>query len=394
MNRNLSMLFLLNMAVSFSMQLIQPLFPLYLKGLGASEVEIGLVVAVGSISATALMLPSGILVDILGKKMLLLIGVILSSVSPFLLAAVSDWRLMTPFYMMFSSSFSFFVPTRMALVAESTTPESRARLFGFMNIAWPIGGIIAPYASGLTIESFGWPVTLILSGCIGLASLIPTLLIRDISVKSTESILKRRSSSIFIKDHMNLMALFFCFHFLETMGLGMVDLALPLLMQDRFRLSYHLIGLFFTGANLITLVTQIPSGYLADRYGRKAVILTCIAGIPVALGLWLFIDDWITMMILYIAAQGFWSMTWPATLALLTDSVHPDAMGAAFGIRMTGVRLGFTIGPAISGAMYNPLGHPFIFITAALLYVASIPLAMLFDEARVNFSRNSPTIEI
>ncbi|MBS7630628.1 MFS transporter [Candidatus Bathyarchaeota archaeon] len=382
MDRNLSMLFLLNMAVSFSSQLIQPLFPLYLKGLGASEVEIGLAVAIGSISATALMLPSGILADRVGRKRLLLIGVALSSLSPFLMTAVSDWRLTVPPYMMFSSSFSFFVTTRMALVAESAKVENRARLFGLMNLAWPIGGITAPYVSGLMIESFGWKTTLILSGGIGIASLIPTLLIREKRLKTSEE--KVKSSKLpFIRDHVGLLILFFSFHLFETTGLGMVDLVLPLMMEDRFHLSYHLIGLFFTGANLVTLITQIPSGYLADRYGRKKIIIACVSGIPVALGFWLFMDNWISMLILYVTAQGLWSMTWPATLALLTDSVKPEVIGTAFGIRMTGVRLGFTVGPAVSGVMYSVLGYPVIFITAALLYVASIPLATRFKEARV-----------
>jgi len=376
------MLFLLNMAVSFSSQLIQPLFPLYLKGLGVSEVGIGIAVAIGSISATALMLPSGMLADRLGRKRLLLIGVALSSASPFLIVAVSDWRLTIPFYMMFCSSFSFFVTTRMTLVAESATAENRARLFGLMNLAWPIGGITAPYFSGLTIESFGWNTTFMLSGCIGIASLIPTLLIREKRLKTLEEKAKSRMSP-FIRDHIGLLALFFSFHVFETTGLGMVDLALPLLMEDRFHLSYHLIGLFFTGANLVTLITQIPSGYLADRYGRRRLIIACISGIPIALGLWLFMDDWVSMLILYVTAQGLWSMTWPATLALLTDSVKPEVLGTAFGIRMTGVRLGFTVGPAVSGVIYGFLGHPAIFMTAALLYAASIPLARLFKEARV-----------
>ena len=386
-NRNLTMLFLLNMAVSFSMQLIQPLFPLYLKGLGASEVEIGLAVALGSISATVLMLPSGMLMDIVGKKRLLLIGVVLSSASPFLLAAVSDWRLTIPFYMMFSSSFSFFVPTRMAIVAESATPDNRARLFGLMNIAWPIGGIIAPFVSGLTIESLGWQYTLMFSGLIGLASLAPTLLIRERPKKGIESNFHKKSTFDFIKENRRLMTLFFSFHLLETMGLGMVDLVLPLLLQDRFELSYHLIGLFFTGANVVTLLTQIPSGYLADRYGRKMITIACIAGIPITLGVWPMMDSWTVMLILYVAAQGLWSMTWPATLALLTESVPADALGAAFGIRMTGVRLGFTVGPAMSGAMYGTLGYSIIFVSAALLYSASIPLGMFFKETRIQLEQ-------
>lgn len=61
LDRNLWLLFVLNLAVGFSNQLIGPLFPLYLESLSASEMEIGLVVSPASFEATALMLSSGLL---------------------------------------------------------------------------------------------------------------------------------------------------------------------------------------------------------------------------------------------------------------------------------------------------------------------------------------------
>ncbi|MGB9623193.1 MAG: MFS transporter, partial [Candidatus Bathyarchaeia archaeon] len=216
--------------------------------------------------------------------------------------------------------------------------------------------------------------------------------IREKRLKTLEEKAKRMGDP-FIRGATGLLALFFFYHLFETTGLGMVDLVLPLLMEDRFHLSYHLIGLFFTGANLVTLITQMPSGYLADRYGRKKLIIVCVSGIPVALGLWLFMDNWVSMLILYVTAQGLWSVTWPATLALLTDSVKPEVIGTAFGIRMTGVRLGFTVGPAVSGVMYSVLGHPAIFLTAALLYLAAIPLATLFKEARDKAAKYASNIK-
>ena len=39
LNRELWLLFALNLAIGFANQFVQPLFPLFLSGLGASEVE-------------------------------------------------------------------------------------------------------------------------------------------------------------------------------------------------------------------------------------------------------------------------------------------------------------------------------------------------------------------
>lgn len=54
---------------------------------------------------------------------------------PILIAAMNDWRTVTPFYLFFSASFSFLIVARMAIVSENTTPDNRATLFGIMNIA-------------------------------------------------------------------------------------------------------------------------------------------------------------------------------------------------------------------------------------------------------------------
>ena len=122
LDRNLWLLFALNLAVGFSNQLIGPLFPLYLEGLSASEMEIGLVVSLASVAATALMLPSGLLIDRIGKKRMLLMSVVLSAAPPAIMASMGDWRMIAPFYMVFNVAFSFFVPARMAMIAESATP--------------------------------------------------------------------------------------------------------------------------------------------------------------------------------------------------------------------------------------------------------------------------------
>jgi MFS family permease len=155
---------------------------------------------------------------------------------------------------------------------------------------------------------------------------------------------------------------------------------IPLFLEDHFHLSYYLIGLFFTASSILMLLTQIPSGYLADRYSRRKLIAACVIFPPFLIGIWPFIENWTMLIILYAASMGFWSMTWPATSALLSDSVSSELLGTAFGIRMTGVRLGFTIGPMLSGLLYTTYGHSTPFMAATLFHLIVIPLALLIKE--------------
>ncbi len=178
LKRDLWLLFALNIAIGFSAQFITPLFPLYLEGLGASEMEIGLVLSLASILATAMMIPSGLMMNRIGKKRTLLVSVMLAALPPLLISFLDDWRWVTPLYMIFGASFSFFIVSRMAMISESATPGNRATLFGVMNLAWPIGGLVAPTLSGFLVENFGWAPIFQVTTLIMAASLIPTLRLR------------------------------------------------------------------------------------------------------------------------------------------------------------------------------------------------------------------------
>lgn len=380
MDRGLVYLFALNLLMAFSVQLINPLFPLYLEGLGASDVEVGLVVSLSSVVATALMLPSGLLMDRVGRRRMLLLSVALAAVPPLLLTLVESWWMALPLSMIFAASFSLFVPTRMALIADSARPGETATLFGLMNIAWPIGGIAAPVLSGLIVEGFGWSSCFLLAASILAFSLLPALLVREPQPRPERSV--KRELHLWDRRYLSALLLFFVFHLTMTTAMGCLGVILPLYLKDQFGLPYHLIGLFFTTSGAMILVTQIPSGYLADRYGEKRFISLVIAPIPILLGLWPFFRGWWMLLVLYTLASGLWSMTWPATLSLLADTFPEEARGTAFGMRMTGVRLGFTLGPMIAGYLYSGWAPSTPFVAASLLTLVGLPLSLTLPRGR------------
>ena len=205
LDRNLWFLFALNLAIGFAAQIIQPLFPLYLRSLNATEVEIGFVISMAGFAAMILMLPSGILMDRVGKKRMLLISVVLGAIPPILIASTKDWRMVAPFFMVFNMSFPFFAPARMAMIAETATPENRATLFGLMNIAWPIGGIIGPALSGYIVDHLGWGYPFLISAAIMAVSLLPTIMLKE--KKDISSITKDAKDEMFEKERERIMAL-------------------------------------------------------------------------------------------------------------------------------------------------------------------------------------------
>lgn len=84
LNRNLLFLFILNFTFGFSIQLITPLFPLFLSDIGASASQNAFVISIGGLVSTILMLPSGLLLDKIKRKILLVGSSIVNLVSVFL----------------------------------------------------------------------------------------------------------------------------------------------------------------------------------------------------------------------------------------------------------------------------------------------------------------------
>ena len=382
LKRDLWLLFALNVAIGFSGQFITPLFPLYLEGLGASEMEIGLVLSLASILATAMMIPSGLMMNRIGKKRTLLVSVGLAALPPLLISFLDDWRWVTPLYMIFSASFSFFIVSRMAMISESATPRNRATLFGVMNLAWPIGGLVAPTLSGFLVENFGWAPIFQVTTLIMAASLIPTLRLEEPAAPIEVEQVTAKRPSILDREYLPFMTLIFLFHFLVGMMEGMIGTVLPLFLKNQIMISESLIGLFFTASSILILILQIPSGRLADRYGRKKVLVLSLLPIPLLLGAWLFVDDWLVLLVLYAAASGLRSMTWPSSLALLADFIPSELMGSALGVRMMSMRLGSTVAPVLAVYLYSNVGYRSPFLASAALVALSIVIALAFKEAR------------
>ncbi len=382
LNRNLRYLFLINVAFGFSIQLIAPLFPLYLADIGANEAQNAFVISIGGLVATSLMLPSGVLVNKVGRKILLIGSAVIGMIAIFLLSYASTWQQVVPIFMLYSAASALFVPSRMAMVSANSDAGNRASVFGIMNTAWPIAGVISPIISGYLIETTGWKNVFLVGAAINFLSIFPALMIkrRDQQERENSSIGIRE---VLDKDTVSVLLIFLIYGTLMTTALGAVNLIIPLYLDSFFSLSASQIALFFTAQSFLNLITQIPSGKLADRFGKKRVVLTLIAPLPFLIAAWYFIGNWTWLLVINSIAFGLWTMTWPAVLALLSDSVPEEALGVAFGINTTGNRLGFTIGPLIASYFYVNYSKTTPFLVAGFIVLIGVLTAFkLKDRVR------------
>jgi MFS family permease len=331
--------------------------------------------------STALMLPSGLLIDRIGRRVLLIGSAMVNMVSIFLLIFTKSWQQVIPVFMLYSASWALFIPARMAMITANSHLVKRASVFGVMNTAWPVAGVISPIISGYLIESGGWNQVFIFGVVVNALAIIAGFRIQRRAKAETRSNING-FRELLRKDVLPVLLTFFIFGTLLTTATSGVRMIIPLYLESHYALTASQIALFFTTQSLITLVTQMPSGILADRYGRKRTILTLIFLIPFLLASWHFIGDWRIMLLLNSIAFGLWSMTWPATLTLLSSSVPDSLVGAAFGVNFTGNRLGQTIGPVIASFFYVNYSQTSPFLAAGTISLAAVLFALgIRDQA-------------
>ena len=390
LNRNLRYLYMQNVTFGLSMSLIGPLFPLFLAGLGANELQNASIISMGRLMATAVVLPSGLLLNKMGKRGLLIGGSVVSLISALMFYYGLSLQQVTIPVMLFTASSAILMPARMAIITANSDPANRASVFGIMNTAWPLAGIVSPLISGYLIETTGWS-RVFLAGTLmsAMSVLLGFRIQRQESLKSVSDdpgLKDLASSGVLV-----VLLTFFTFGFLINVALGGISLIVPLYLESRFALTPSQIGLFFTGQNLLFLVTQIPSGSLADKFGRKRMLLALTLITPFLYASWHPIGDWRVLLAINSLGYGLWCMTFPAIFALLSDSVRPEVVGPAFGVLITGNRLGYTVGPLIASFFYINYfpTAPFLVAGGALLLSFIVALRMKEKAQRTIDPRTS-----
>ncbi len=129
------------------------------------------------------------------------------------------------------------------------------------------------------------------------------------------------------------------------------------------------------------LLTQMPisalGGFLADRFGRRKLIITFqFMGAAMYLACGFIPISGITVYLM-MAASYFYALTYPAMEAVTMDLTNADQRKEAFALLYMGMNLGFMFGPTIGGLLLENY-LPLLFIGDAVTTIVAAVLFMVF----------------
>ncbi|MBN2334987.1 MFS transporter [Candidatus Bathyarchaeota archaeon] len=348
--------------------------PLFIAGLGVTPAVIALIYNIRNVIQTMLRLVAGTISDSLGKKNMMLFGMALFAIVPFVYSVAQTPALAIVAMFISGIALSIYFPPSEAYASSQFPPEKAGEAMGRYHMSWAVSSVIGPSVGGLLVGFFpDYRPLFVFSGVV---TALGFLLIwryteddRDVSCPmkpgvQIQMILEQFPSTMRRllanrKVLVSCVAVFahaFCHWGLVTF--------IPLLGSGR-GMSEFMIGLTLT-ANALTIAVSLPIvGRLSDRVGRFAPIA---AGLLVSVAAFALVPlapyDW--MLILLNAVLGLCAvLVFPITQAATMAALPPEDRGSATGVWGMIMSLGGTIGMFIMSAILSVTTIDWVFYASA-----------------------------
>ncbi|MFH1907818.1 MAG: MFS transporter [Chloroflexota bacterium] len=360
-----------------------PLMPLYLKELNASVGQIGLFFTLSQIIPLALQILGGWISDSLGRLRAIAIGSVVGIFTyvALILAPTWQWLLLAAGFQAITGA--LVGPSFDAFIAEHSSDENRARVFGISQAIFMIVGVVGPVLGGWLADSFGFKVMLMIAGgAYFVATILRVSMAREAS-KGSEAHPQVLSWGGLKSNLGTMFGLLISggviTWILITDGVRDTSFALsmnlfPLYMEQVGGLNLKQIGLMNSVFGLFMMLFTIPGGWLADKKGERVGIASGFLFVGTALGMLVYMPTsniWLYMTGWAIAGLGVGLLT-PAYQSLISKAVPKKVRGTAFGLFSTSLGLVSLPAPWIGAQMWERVSPRLPFTITAIVSILTI----------------------
>src|ERR1700742_2860616 len=167
---------------------------------------------------------------------------------------------------------------------------------------------------------------------------------------------------------------------MQALDTTIVNVALPY-MEGSLSASRDQITWVLTSYIIAAAIMTAPVGWLAARFGKKNLLITCIAGFTIA-SILCGASINLTQIVLFRLVQGvFGAALGPLSQAVLLDMYPPQKRGSVMAIWGMGVMLGPILGPTLGGVLTDAYSWRWVFyINVPVGIAACVALWIFFKD--------------
>jgi DHA1 family multidrug resistance protein-like MFS transporter len=353
-NRNTAILFAALVVVMLGFGMVIPILPFYVEALGANGSQLGLLMATFALMQFICAPFWGDLSDQIGRKPVLLIGVLGNAVSMLLFGLSTQYWMLVASRALAGILSSATLPTAMAYITDSTSERNRGGGMGLWGAAMGLGMVMGPGLGGL-LAKVSLPAPFFVAAGLSVFVLVFIYFVLPESLPAER---RRRTASRFrgpalgpmLRALTGPLAYLMVMSFLLDFGLTNFEGVFGLYALRRYGFSADQVGLVLTAVGLISALVQITlTGPLTRRFGESRVIQVCLAVSALGFLLMLAATTFAGVLLttgLFVLGN---TMLKP-TLAALLSKRTKAGQGVTMGLSNSFMSLGRIAGPLWAGA--------------------------------------------
>jgi MFS transporter, DHA1 family, tetracycline resistance protein len=356
--------------------IIIPLLPLYAKDYQASALDVGLLFSIYSACQFVAAPILGAISDRYGRRPVLVLSQLGSSLGYLLLGVVMNLHWIHPFYALLLIYGSRFIDgisggnisTAQAYISDVTTPQNRARGMGVLGAAFGVGFAVGP-ALGALLVTFHPALPGYFAAAMSFGAMLQTYFRLPESrvhkpAASSQWLHPSRFAPIF--RHGRLVQLLLI-AFISMAAFVMLEsmIALFLSSDHTFHFRDWQVGLYYAYLGVIISIVQGGFiGRLTKRFGEWRLAIVGPVFVALGMGMLAVVGFEPTLLILLLGgavnAIGR-SLQTPTLYALISHHSDPKEQGLVFGLNQGLGSIARVIGPIVAAAAYRiHVSGPFV----------------------------------
>jgi MFS family permease len=356
--------------------LILPVFALYAEHLpgGNDKTLVGLAMGIYGLTQAMLQIPFGAASDRFGRKPVMVAGLLIFALGSFVAGASSNlYWIIGGRAVQGAGAISAAIS---AMIADATRDEHRTKAMAMVGMTIGLSFVVSLLAGPSLYSSIGVPGMFDLTGLLALAAIGVIIWIVPAvpMVTHSEELEGHWARAVFTLPLLKLDLSIFVVNFLQVSMF--VVLPSALVHYAGVPLARHWV--VYLPVTVISFAMAIPAIIWAERYGRMkpilvgSVILLLLAMISFSAGYTRANVLFAALFVFFIA----FNILEAVIPSLVSRTAPPSRKGLAMGIYNTSQSLGLFAGGAVGGIVAQRLGTGAVFLVAAGLTAAWIPVVL------------------
>ena len=386
----------------FSQLVLAPLFPWLKDEFNVGFIELGAVLTAFFVVSCIVQAASGFIVDKLGPRPVLFVGLGLLGVAAFGYALAQNYWMLLASAMVAGVGNGVFHPVDYTLFNRKVAPTRLGHAYSVHGITGSLGWALAPAFVVPIAMAFSWRVALASAGVLALAVLLVLWFYRRVLSLDTATVQSAtgQGGSDAIGpvagqfDFLRIPSVWMCFgfFFFYAMVLSVVQTFAPVAAGQLHAVPVALVGICLAIYMVASAGGMAVGGFLAADPSRCERIVGIGFGLAAMLALVLAFAEFPPVLVPVIfGAMGFVSgVAGPSRDLLVKRSTPPNATGRVYGVVYAGLDIGQATAPLIFGALMDH--GQFRSVILGLALVQGVLIASAFNVRRVRREALAPAM--